>query len=66
MTEFGSSMEKGYACKESGIITHGRRQVKVGTLLLSNDENNVIFENVLNYFLVLKLQVWNKGGTFWD
>ena len=50
-------MEKGYACKESGIITLGRRQVKVGTLLLSNDENNVIFENVLNYFLVLKLQV---------
>ena len=30
--------------------TQGRREVQVGTLLLSNDENHVISENVLNYF----------------
>ena len=50
MTEFSSSVEKGYAWKESGIMTQGRWQVKVGTLLLSNDENNVIVENLLSYF----------------
>ena len=32
------------------ITTQGRRGVKVGTLLLSNDENNVIPESVLSYF----------------
>ena len=36
-------------------------EVEVGTLLLSNDENNVIAENVLSYFLCLsskfKIQV---------
>ena len=31
-------------------MTQGRREVEVGTLLLSNDENNVIAENVLSYF----------------
>ena len=29
-------------------MTQGRRKVKVGTLLLSNDENNVIAENALS------------------
>ena len=28
----------------------GRREVEVGTLLLSSDKNNVIVENVLSYF----------------
>ena len=46
-------MEKGHASKESGVKTQGRREVEVGTLLLSNDENNVIAENVLNYFQCL-------------
>ena len=29
-------------------MTQGRREVKVGALLLSNDENNVIAENALS------------------
>ena len=43
-------VEKGHASKESGVTTQGRREVEVGTLLLSNDENNGIAENVLKYF----------------
>ena len=43
-------VEKGHAWKESGVMTQGKRGAKVGTLLLSNDENNVIAENVLSYF----------------
>ena len=31
-------------------LQHRRREVEVGTLLLSNDKNNVIAENVLGYF----------------
>ena len=42
--------EKGHAWKESEVTTQGRRKVEVGTLLLSNDENNAIAENVLSYF----------------
>ena len=33
-------------------------EVEVGTLLLSNEKNNVIAKNVLSYFLCL--------STFWD
>ena len=40
--------EKRHARKESGVMTQGRREVKVGALLLSNDENNVIAENALS------------------
>ena len=43
-------MKKGHAWKESGVTIQGRREVEVGTLLLSNDENNVIAENLLSYF----------------
>ena len=42
--------EKGHAWKESGVTTQGGREMEVGTLLLSNDENNIIVENVLSYF----------------
>ena len=42
--------EKGHAGTEPGVTTQGRKEVEVGTLLLSNDENNVIAENVLSYF----------------
>ena len=42
--------EKGHAGKESGVNTQRRREVGVGTLLLSNDENSVIAENALSYF----------------
>ena len=37
---------KGHAWKESGVTTQGRKEVEVGTLLLSNDESNVVAENV--------------------
>ena len=37
-------------------MTQGRREVEVGTLLLSNDENNVIAENAEKLFLVFKFQ----------
>ena len=35
-------------------MTQVRMEVEVGTLLLSNDKNNVIAENVLSYFLCLR------------
>ena len=34
---------------QTGVMTQGRREIKVGTLFLSNDENNVIAENVLSF-----------------
>ena len=43
-------VEKGHIWKESGVTTQGRRQVEVGTLLPSNDENNIIAKNILSYF----------------
>ena len=45
MAEFHCLVGKSYVWKESEFITRGRREVEVGTLLLSNDENNVIAEN---------------------
>ena len=36
--------------EKSRVTTQGRREVEVGTLFLSNDENNVIAENVFSYF----------------
>ena len=51
MSEFHHSMGKGQAWKESGvIIIHGKREVKVGTLFLGNDKNNVIANKVLSCF----------------
>ena len=35
------------------VRTQMRREVKVGTLLLGNDKNNVIADKVLSYFLCL-------------
>ena len=51
--EFHHLVEKGHVLKESGVTTQVRMEVEVGTLLLSNDKNNVIAENVLSYFLCL-------------
>ena len=51
--EFCCLVEKGHVLKESGVMTQVRMKVEVGTLLLSNDKNNVIAENVLSYFLCL-------------
>ena len=42
--------QKKVMLEKNGVTTQGRKGVKVGTLLLSNDENNVIAENVLCYF----------------
>ena len=38
MVEFGG---KRSCLKESGVTAQGRKEVKVGTLLLGNDKNNV-------------------------
>ena len=35
------------------VTTRGRKEVEVGTLLLGNDENNVIVNYILRYFLCL-------------
>ena len=51
--EFRHLVEKGNVWKESGVTTQVRMEVEVGTLLLSNDKNNVIAENALSYFLCL-------------
>ena len=45
--------EKGHVWKESVVTTQVRMEVEEGTLLLSNDKNNVIVKNVLSYFLCL-------------
>ena len=50
--EFCWLAEKGQVWKESGVMTQVRMEVEVGTLLLSNDKNNVIAENVLSYYCV--------------
>ena len=47
MVEFG---ENNHVWKESGVMTQGRRQMEIGTLLLGNDKNNVIANKVLTYF----------------
>ena len=40
------------------VTTEGRREVEVGTLLLSKDKNNVIARNVyISYFLCLSLSL---------
>ena len=36
--------------KNQGFTTQVKMKVEVGTLLLSNDENNVTAKNVLSYF----------------
>ena len=51
--EFHRSVEKGHVWKVSKVTTQVRMEVEVGTLLLSNDKNNVIVEKVLSYFLCL-------------
>ena len=45
MAEFGKKVD---ALKESVVTTQGRKEVEVGTLLLGNDENNVI----VNYLFI--------------
>ena len=42
-------MEKGHVSKESGVPTHGRKGMEVGTLLLGNDKNNVIVNYLLSF-----------------
>ena len=50
MAEIRRLTEKDHVCKESGVMTQGRREIKVGTLLLGNDKNYVIANKVLSYF----------------
>ena len=40
-------------------------EVEVGTLLLSNDKNNVIAENVLSSFLSLSSKFEVQVARFW-
>ena len=50
---FGSNRKnwrKKVMLEKNRVTTQGRREVDVGTLFLSNDENNVIAENVFSYF----------------
>ena len=53
MTVFHCLAEQGHVCKESGVMTHWRREVEVGILLLGNDKNNVIIDKVVSYFYCL-------------
>ena len=46
MTE--KTAEKGHVWKESGVMTQGKREVEVGTILLGNDKNNIV-DKVLSY-----------------
>ena len=50
MTEKKNGGKRLYVWKESGVITQGRREVEVGTLLLGNEKNDVVNEKVLSYF----------------
>ena len=40
--------EKGHVWKESGVMTQGKREVEVRTILLGNDKNNIV-DKVLSY-----------------
>ena len=51
--------------KESGVTTQRGRELKVGILLLSNDEN-CYCRKYIKLFLVLKVQVCSKGRKFED
>ena len=53
MVAFCCLAEKGYVCKESGVMTQGRREVEVGTLLLGYDKKKVIVYKVLSCFQYL-------------
>ena len=50
MAEFCGSVVKFHAWKESWVMTKGKREVKVGTCLLSNYGNRVTAKNALSYF----------------
>ena len=58
-------MEKGYAKKESGVTTQGRKEEEVGTFLLGNDKNNVTF-NFLFITLVFVLKLLGLNGNLND
>ena len=58
--------KKGHVWKETGVITQGRREVEVGTVLLDNDKNNVnadknfcfLFLVNNNVFFDTKMQIY--------
>ena len=62
MTEFCCLSEKGHVWKESGVVTQGKREMEVGT----SDNDNVIADKGLSYFLVFKFEVQSVHCTFQD
>ena len=42
--------------EKNRVMTQGRREIRVGILLLSNDENNVIVKNLLSLFYCSSLK----------
>ena len=45
----GGVWQKKVMSEKSGVITQGRKEMEVGTLLLGNDKNNVIVNYLLSY-----------------
>ena len=52
--EFCHLAEKGHVWEESGVATHRKSEVEVGTSLLGNNKINVIADEVLTYFQCLR------------
>ena len=52
----GGVWQKKVMSEKSGVITQGRKEMEVGTLLLGNDKNNVIVNYLLNYLLCLSFR----------
>ena len=47
---FRCLVEKSHVRKESGVMTHGKREVDEGTPSLGNDKKNVAVDKVVSYF----------------
>ena len=45
-TEFCHLAEKGHVWEGSGVVTHRKRELEIGTLLTGNDKNNVIADEI--------------------
>ena len=58
--KFCRSIEKDHAWKDSGVMTKGRRELEVGTLLLSKDKNNVISKAKRLKYKLLVLELNNN------
>ena len=47
----GGVWQKKVMSEKSGVITQGRKEMEVGTLLLGNDKNNVIVNYLFKLFI---------------